>query len=131
MVESTEEPAPLKAWHIQDLSVQAAQYILETEPGEQLNALMDLSQNFPILARSLSKINVKNDVRTSLQEHRENFEKTLTLEAGTGAFYINGLEINMDTIDIFSLTTQLVKEGKLIENLYKIGLNLEQIRNVI
>ena len=131
LVESTQELAPLKAWHLQDLSVQSAQMILESEANDQLNTLIDLSQNFPLLARSLSKIGVNKDIKSSLMAHKQNFESSLSLEAGNGAFYLNGLEINLDTTDIFSLTTQLVKEAKIIENLHKIGLNLEQIKNVI
>ena len=131
LIESTQELAPLKAWHIQDLSVQSAQMILETESSEQLNTLIDLSQNFPLVARSLSKIGVKKEVKSSLMSHKQNFESTLNLEAGTGAFYINGVEINLETTDIFSLTSQLVKEAKIMENLHKIGLTLEQIQNII
>ena len=133
LIESTQELAPLKAWHIQDLSIQAAQMILETEVNAQLDTLTDVAQNFPLLARSLSKISVKKDVKNNLLAHKQNFETNLGFEpgVGAGAFYINGLEINLDTTDVFSLATQLTKEAKLIENLYKIGLSLEQIKNLI
>lgn len=131
LIESTQELAPLKAWHLQDLSIQAAQHILESENSEQLTTLIDLSQNFPLRARSLSRIGVKKDTKNNLLTHKRHFEATLNIEAGAGAFYINGLEIDFETNDVFSLTSKLTNEAKLLENLYKIGLNLEQIKALI
>ena len=57
--DSAYEMAPLKVWEVQDLSLQAALRILESPPEGALELLQELSQNFPRLARSLSKIPVK------------------------------------------------------------------------
>ena len=62
LVDSTYEMAPLKVWEVQDLSLQAALRILESPPEGALKLLQELSQNFPRLARSLSKIPVKKEV---------------------------------------------------------------------
>ena len=62
LVDSAYEMAPLKVWEVQDLSLQAALRILESPPEGALKLLQELSQNFPRLARSLSKIPVKKEV---------------------------------------------------------------------
>lgn len=131
--ESQLEVAPLKAWQMQDLSMQAAQLILDaTEPREQLRHLIDLAQNFPLRAQNLSKIRVKKDFKTQLQANRRHFESSLNKEAGgDGVLYINGLELNIDSIDIFALNTLLAKEAKILESLHKIGLSLDQINNLV
>jgi UDP-glucose:glycoprotein glucosyltransferase len=131
LVESTLELAPLKAWQMQDLSLQAAQRIIETDPNDALSVLEDLSQNYPLRARSLSKIQVKSELKKTLKSQRQLLESKLSLEAGAGMLYLDGLEVNIDTTDIFSLNSLLKKEAKLLENLHKIGLSLEQIRDLI
>ena len=131
LLESTLELAPLKAWQMQDLSLQAAQQILDAQPGESLDMLEDLSQNFPMRARALSKIQVRSELKKSFKTQRHMLESALNMEPGAGAFYLNGLEVNMDTIDIFSLSALLRKESKLVESLHQIGLNQEQLKGLI
>jgi UDP-glucose:glycoprotein glucosyltransferase len=125
------EMAPLKAWEMQDLSLQAAQQILEAEPAEALQILEDLSQNFPLRARSLSKIRIKKDLVKVFKTQRQTLESMFSMESGSGAFYLNGLEVNMETIDIFTLNALLKKESKLIEGLHQIGLRAEQLKDLV
>jgi UDP-glucose:glycoprotein glucosyltransferase len=131
LIESTQELAPLKAWQMQDLSFQAAQRLIESDQNEALNMLEDLSQNFPLRARSLSKIQVKNDLRKTFKSQRSVLEQKMQLEQGMGALYLNGLEINIDTVDVFALNSLLNKESRLIEGLSKIGLTLPQINDLL
>ena len=53
------------------------------------------------------------------------------MEAGTGALYLNGLELNIDIVDVFTLTSLLRKEARLLESLSQVGLTLEQMRDLI
>lgn len=53
------------------------------------------------------------------------------MEAGTGSLYLNGLELNIDIADIFSLTSVLRKEARLLESLHQVGLELGQMRDLI
>lgn len=53
------------------------------------------------------------------------------MEAGTGSLYLNGLELNIDIADIFSLTSVLRKEARLLESLHQVGLELDQMRDLI
>lgn len=131
LLDSKLEMAPLKAWEMQDLSFQAAQQILEAEPSDALHVLEDLSQNFPLRARSLSKIRVKKELQKSFKAQRQQLESGLSMESGAGAFYLNGLEVNMDTIDIFTLNAMLRKESKLIEGLHQIGLTSQQLKDLV
>lgn len=130
LLESTLELAPLKAWQMQDLSLQAAQRIIDSNLADALSILEDLSQNYPIRARSLSKIIVKNELKKAVKSNRQLFESQLGLESGAASMYLNGLELNIDTTDIFSLTSVLKKEAQLLESLSEIGLSLDQVREI-
>ena len=77
LVDSTYEMAPLKVWEVQDLSLQAALRILESPPEGALKLLQELSQNFPRLARSLSKVPVKKDVKKEIRKNQAVWETTL------------------------------------------------------
>ena len=46
-----DELAPLKQWEVSEISLQAAQKIMLSQPEEALTQLADISQNFPIRAR--------------------------------------------------------------------------------
>lgn len=74
LFESTLELAPLKAWQMQDLSLQAAQRIIESDPSDALTVLEDLSQNFPMRARTLSKIQVKTELKKAFRAQRSRLE---------------------------------------------------------
>ena len=131
LIDSKLEMAPLKAWEMQDLSYQAAQQIIEADPKDALLILEDLAQNYPLRARSLSKIRVKKELVKTLKSQRQTFESMFNMEQGAGALYLNGLEVNMDTVDIFTLNAMLKKESKLIEGLHQIGLTSEQLKDLV
>lgn len=72
LIESQHELAPLKAWQMQDLSLQAAQKIIDAPSGDEaLRLLEDLSQNFPLRARSLSKVSVGKDLKKTFKSQRQ------------------------------------------------------------
>ena len=58
LLESVHEMAPMKVWQLQHLSLQAAQRIMSAPQEEKLQVLIQTSQNFPAVARSLTKIKV-------------------------------------------------------------------------
>ncbi len=52
LIEGSNPMTPLKAWQMQDLSLQCAfRAISESNPEEAFNTLVELSQNFPSRAR--------------------------------------------------------------------------------
>uniref|UniRef100_A0A183CJA1 Methyltransf_11 domain-containing protein n=1 Tax=Globodera pallida TaxID=36090 RepID=A0A183CJA1_GLOPA len=58
-----DELSPLKQWEIADIDIQAAQRVMDATPEEALGQLTDLSQNFPIRARSLVQTKVRQSFR--------------------------------------------------------------------
>uniref|UniRef100_A0A8C9L7P1 UDP-glucose glycoprotein glucosyltransferase 1 n=1 Tax=Pavo cristatus TaxID=9049 RepID=A0A8C9L7P1_PAVCR len=109
LVESTNEMAPLKVWQLQDLSFQTAARILAAPPVDALMVMKDLSQNFPT----------------------KYFKGTLGLQPGDSALFINGLHIDLDTQDIFSLFDVLRNEARVMEGLHRLGIEGLSLHNVL
>uniref|UniRef100_A0A8C0FS95 UDP-glucose ceramide glucosyltransferase-like 1 n=1 Tax=Bubo bubo TaxID=30461 RepID=A0A8C0FS95_BUBBB len=109
LVESTNEMAPLKVWQLQDLSFQTAARILTAPPVDALMVMKDLSQNFPT----------------------KYFKGTLGLQPGDSAVFINGLLIDLDTQDIFSLIDVLRNEARVMEGLHSLGIEGLSLHNVL
>uniref|UniRef100_A0A8C5CCI1 UDP-glucose glycoprotein glucosyltransferase 1 n=1 Tax=Gadus morhua TaxID=8049 RepID=A0A8C5CCI1_GADMO len=106
LVESTNEMAPLKVWQMQDLSFQTAARILSAPAAEALNVMRDLSQNFPT-------------------------KGSLGLQPGDSALFINGLHIDLDTQDIFSVFEVLRSETTVMEGLRSLHVDTPHIHDVL
>ncbi|XP_006877381.1 PREDICTED: UDP-glucose:glycoprotein glucosyltransferase 1 [Chrysochloris asiatica] len=131
LVESTNEMAPLKVWQLQDLSFQTAARILAAPPELALVVMKDLSQNFPTKARAITKTAVSLEIRTEVEENQKYFKGTLGLQPGDSALFINGLHIDLDTQDIFSLTDTLRNEAWVMEGLHRLGIEGISLHNVL
>lgn len=46
-----DELTPLRVWQVQDLSFQAGQRVISAAKEDAIQALTDISQNFPLMAR--------------------------------------------------------------------------------
>ncbi|KAL4624741.1 UDP-glucose:glycoprotein glucosyltransferase 1 isoform X2 [Arapaima gigas] len=117
LVESTNEMAPLKVWQMQDLSFQTAARILAAPSADALAVMRDLSQNFPTKARFITRTVVNSEVRREIEENQKYFKGTLGLQPGDSALFINGLHIDLDLQDIFSVFDTLRNEARVIEGL--------------
>uniref|UniRef100_A0A8C9L7M4 UDP-glucose glycoprotein glucosyltransferase 1 n=1 Tax=Pavo cristatus TaxID=9049 RepID=A0A8C9L7M4_PAVCR len=131
LVESTNEMAPLKVWQLQDLSFQTAARILAAPPVDALMVMKDLSQNFPTKARAITKTVVSLELRTEIEENQKYFKGTLGLQPGDSALFINGLHIDLDTQDIFSLFDVLRNEARVMEGLHRLGIEGLSLHNVL
>uniref|UniRef100_A0A8D0HBJ3 UDP-glucose ceramide glucosyltransferase-like 1 n=1 Tax=Sphenodon punctatus TaxID=8508 RepID=A0A8D0HBJ3_SPHPU len=131
LVESTNEMAPLKVWQLQDLSFQTAARILAAPNVDALMAMKDLSQNFPKTARAITKTVVPLELRVEVEENQKYFKGTLGLQAGDSALFINGLHIDLDTQDIFSLFDVLRNEARVMEGLHSLGIEGPSLHNVL
>uniref|UniRef100_A0A7M4FWC6 UDP-glucose ceramide glucosyltransferase-like 1 n=1 Tax=Crocodylus porosus TaxID=8502 RepID=A0A7M4FWC6_CROPO len=131
LVESTNEMAPLKVWQLQDLSFQAAARILAAPTVDALMVMKDLSQNFPTKARAITKTAVSSEIRTEIEENQKYFKGTLGLQPGDSALFINGLHIDLDTQDIFSLIDVLRNEARVMEGLHRLGIEGLSLHNVL
>ncbi|KAM4859019.1 UDP-glucose:glycoprotein glucosyltransferase 1 isoform 1-T1 [Thomomys bottae] len=131
LVESTNEMAPLKVWQLQDLSFQTAARILAAPVELALVVMKDLSQNFPTKARAITKTAVSSEFRTEVEENQKYFKGTLGLQPGDSALFINGLHIDLDTQDIFSLFDVLRNEARVMEGLHRLGIEGLSLHNIL
>uniref|UniRef100_A0A673B0B5 UDP-glucose ceramide glucosyltransferase-like 1 n=1 Tax=Sphaeramia orbicularis TaxID=375764 RepID=A0A673B0B5_9TELE len=131
LVESTNEMAPLKVWQMQDLSFQTAARILAAPSVDALNVMKDLSQNFPTKARSITKTVVNSEIRKEIGENQKFFKGTLGLQPGDSALFINGLHIDLDTQDIFSVFEVLRSEARVMEGLRSLLIETPFIHDIL
>ncbi|XP_063771592.1 UDP-glucose:glycoprotein glucosyltransferase 1 isoform X2 [Pseudophryne corroboree] len=131
LVESTNEMSPLKVWELQDLSYQTAARILAAPSSEALMVMKDLSQNFPTKARALTRTVVDSAMRLEVEENQKHFKGVLGLHPGDSALFINGLQIDLDNQDIFSLFDVLRNEARVMEGLHRLGIEGEALHNVL
>ncbi|XP_047200724.1 UDP-glucose:glycoprotein glucosyltransferase 1 [Girardinichthys multiradiatus] len=131
LVESTNEMADLKVWQMQDLSFQTAVRILAAPAVDALNVMKDLSQNFPTKARSITKTVVNSEIRKEIEENQKFFKGTLGLQPGDSALFINGLHIDLDTQDIFSVLDVLRSEARVMEGLRSLLIESPYIHDIL
>uniref|UniRef100_UPI0037E97DDD UDP-glucose:glycoprotein glucosyltransferase 1 n=1 Tax=Semicossyphus pulcher TaxID=241346 RepID=UPI0037E97DDD len=131
LVESTNEMAPLKVWQMQDLSFQTAARILAAPAVDALNVMKDLSQNFPTKARSITRTVVNSEIRREIGENQKIFKGTLGLQPGDSALFINGLHIDLDTQDIFSVFEVLRSEARVMEGLRSLHIETPFIHDIL
>ncbi|XP_053191338.1 UDP-glucose:glycoprotein glucosyltransferase 1 [Scomber japonicus] len=131
LVESTNEMAPLKVWQMQDLSFQTAARILAAPAVDALNVMKDLSQNFPTKARSITKTVVNSNIQKEIAENQKFFKGTLGLQPGDSALFINGLHIDLDTQDIFSVFEVLRSEARVMEGLRSLHIETPYIHDIL
>uniref|UniRef100_A0AAQ5YWJ2 UDP-glucose ceramide glucosyltransferase-like 1 n=1 Tax=Amphiprion ocellaris TaxID=80972 RepID=A0AAQ5YWJ2_AMPOC len=121
LLESTNDMAPLKVWEMQDLSFQAAARIMSVPKFDALKLMRDLSQNFPSKARSLTRVAVKQEMRKEIEEN----QKTIGVHPGDGELFINGLHIDLDLHNPFSILDILRGEARVLEGLHNLGIKGE------
>ncbi|XP_065840475.1 UDP-glucose:glycoprotein glucosyltransferase 1-like isoform X2 [Oscarella lobularis] len=122
LVDSRKEMAPLKAWQLQDIGFQAAQRVLSAPPTESLRVLRDLSQSIPQLARSLTKIAVKPEMRKEVVANQRSLS-SLGVDSGQNVFLLNGLVLPLEDTDPFTLLKTLRDDAQLTEGLRHLGVD--------
>ncbi|KAB0372820.1 hypothetical protein FD755_015573, partial [Muntiacus reevesi] len=127
LIESNKEMMPLKVWELQDLSFQAASQIMSTPVYDAIKLMKDISQNFPIKARSLTRIAVNQLMREEIQENQKHLQDKFDIQPGDAGLYINGLRVDMDSYDPFSLLDMLKLEGKMMNGLRSLGIKGEDM----
>ncbi|XP_014851311.1 PREDICTED: UDP-glucose:glycoprotein glucosyltransferase 2 isoform X2 [Poecilia mexicana] len=125
LLESTNDMAPLKVWEMQDLSFQAAARIMSVPKFDALKVMRDLSQNFPSRARSLTRVAVKQEMRKGIEKNQKHLGETMGIQPGDGELFINGLHIDLDVHNPFSILDILRGEAKILEGLHNLGIKGE------
>ncbi|XP_036155466.1 UDP-glucose:glycoprotein glucosyltransferase 2 [Myotis myotis] len=131
LIESSKEMMPLKVWELQDLSFQAASQIMATPVYDALKLMKDISQNFPIKARSLSRISINQHMKKEIQKNQQDLHNRFEIQPGDARLYINGLHVDMDALDPFSILDMLKLEGKMMNGLHKLGINGEDMNEFL
>ncbi|XP_037395129.1 UDP-glucose:glycoprotein glucosyltransferase 2 isoform X3 [Pygocentrus nattereri] len=122
LLESTNDMAPLKVWELQDLSFQAAARIMSVPKFDALKLMRDLSQNFPSRARSLTRVAVNQDMRKEIEESQKRLSETMGIHPGDASLFINGIHIDLDLHNPFSILDVIRGEAKLLEGLHNLGI---------
>ncbi|KAM9343363.1 UDP-glucose:glycoprotein glucosyltransferase 2 [Pholidichthys leucotaenia] len=125
LLDSTSDMAPLKVWEMQDLSFQAASRIMSVPRFDALKLMRDLSQNFPSKARSLTSVAVKQEMRKEIEENQKHLSETIGVHPGDGELFINGLHIDLDIHNPFSILDILRGEARVLEGLHNLGIKGE------
>ncbi|GMT03040.1 hypothetical protein PENTCL1PPCAC_25214, partial [Pristionchus entomophagus] len=121
-----EELAPLKQWQVQNLDFQAAQKIVDADGQEALTVLKELSQNFPLHGRSLSSQQIDDALRAEVESNQEALGE-LGMEAGSTSLYVNGISMEVDSLDLFQLVDTLKQEEKLATGFYDMGVKSDYL----
>ena len=132
LLDGSDPMTPLKAWQMQDLSLQCAyRATMEKIPEDAFDLLVELSQNFPSRARLLSKVKVDSSFRESHRSNQDEVRSILELDGGQSALFINSIPQSLDTIDLYVLLNTLLSEGQIMERLHLIGLNKTHVRQLL
>ncbi len=129
LVDENNPMAPMKVWQLQDLSLQAAVRVLNSD--NQIDALVDLSQNFPSYARQLSKTSIPKDIKKEVKKNRDTFYERMNMAPTDAGLFINGMHYDMDYVDIFTILDAIKSESKVLDGLGRLGLTDEQAAKMI
>ncbi|KAH1001727.1 hypothetical protein HUJ04_005706 [Dendroctonus ponderosae] len=129
--DSSNELAALKVWEFQELSLQAAERIMNAPKDEALKVFTNIAQNFPMQAKALVKTVVNPDLKMEMKINADIFGSTLNLQPSDTALFINGMFYDIDVIDIYSILDVLRQELKTMEGLHALGLSNGKLRAVL
>ncbi|VDP15003.1 unnamed protein product [Onchocerca flexuosa] len=121
-----DELTPLKVWQVQELSYQAAQTVVLAGTQKALNVLIDSSQNFPLAARSLSRQLVRKEFISEVNTNQEQLIEYGVSE-GESVFFINGIMVDVDALDVFQVLDMLKQEEKLANGFFRMGIKNEYL----
>ena len=136
------------------MSLQAAARIM-SHSEEQLAALEEISQNFPSHARSLSRVSVTKELKKEIKKNRDYFANAMGISEQfifhrraldirffrdiyhvcflsgpkDSMLFINGLQFDLDYVDVFSLFDTLRTESKALDGLGQLGLTDKQAQS--
>ncbi|XP_070607386.1 UDP-glucose:glycoprotein glucosyltransferase 2 [Erythrolamprus reginae] len=122
LIESSDNTEPLKLWELRDISLQAASQILSAPVYNALKVMKDIAQNFPVKARSLTRVLVNQQMRKEIEENQKRLHESLELKPGEAHLFLNGIPIDLDLRDPFSILETLKTEGKAMHVLHSLGI---------
>lgn len=112
ILESIKQIPTINSSDIADLSTQAIGLILSAPADKQLMLMRDISQNFPIVAKSLSGEHVNDKLRDELEKNQMLFARLFNLGPTDVALLMNGMFFDVDAVDMFALFDVIKNEYK-------------------
>ncbi|XP_076247159.1 UDP-glucose-glycoprotein glucosyltransferase isoform X2 [Calliopsis andreniformis] len=131
LLETSHEIGALKVWQFQELSHQAAERIMNSPTNEAINVLTDISQNFPMQAKSLIRTKVNSEMKKEMKLNQAIFSSSLNIQPTDTALFINGLFFDLETVDVLSLLESLRNELRVMESLRKIGFSNKKMSKLL
>uniref|UniRef100_A0A671PG01 UDP-glucose:glycoprotein glucosyltransferase 2-like n=1 Tax=Sinocyclocheilus anshuiensis TaxID=1608454 RepID=A0A671PG01_9TELE len=122
LLESTNDMTPLKVWELQDLSFQAASRIMTVPKFDSLKLMQELSQNFPSRARSLTRVAINQDMKKEIEDNQKRLSESMGIHPGDASLFINGIHVDLDLHNPFSILDILRTEAKILEGLHNLGI---------
>ncbi|VDN59239.1 unnamed protein product [Dracunculus medinensis] len=119
-----DELTPLKVWQVQDLSYQASQRIISADLNKTLALMVEISQNFPLLARSISRVSVRPEFRLAVVTNQAMYSSENEIMEGECAMFINGIPVDLEYFDIYNFLDVLKVEEKLADGFFRLGLQV-------
>ncbi|XP_042221378.1 UDP-glucose:glycoprotein glucosyltransferase 1-like isoform X2 [Homarus americanus] len=129
--ESRHEMAPMKVWQLQHLSMQAAQRIMSAPQDQQLGLFVHTAQNFPMLARSLVRIKVDEKMKREILKNQNQMSQHMEVNPSDAALFINGMHLDMDFTNIFTLLDHIRSEERVMGGLHKLGVTGESLSTLL
>ncbi|KAK9738964.1 Thioredoxin-like domain [Popillia japonica] len=129
--ESSNEMAPLKVWQFQELSLQAAERIMNAPKDEALKVFTNIAQNFPLQAKALVKTVVSEDMKDEMKRNSDIFSSNLNLQPSDTALFINGLFYDIDLVDVYGILDILRQELRTMEGLHDIGISNNRLSSLL
>ncbi|OQE15217.1 hypothetical protein PENFLA_c033G04983 [Penicillium flavigenum] len=111
---------PLSSSEVTRLGLNSASYVMDS--SDPLGTLIKMSQNFP---KYSSVVAAHNSTGEMAQEIRHN--RLRMLPGGYNAMWINGVQMDTQQIDAFSLLEHVRRERKLIEKFRGLGLSANDV----
>ncbi|KAK3776845.1 hypothetical protein RRG08_024619 [Elysia crispata] len=124
------ELTAFKVWQLQDLSFQAGQKVMSAPVEDSLQYLRDISQNFPTQARTLVRETVSPEFKKEVQKNQARFQYS-GIGPGDSLLYLNGLAMDLEIYDIFTLLDVMSSEAKLTEGLHSLGFKGEDLQSLL
>eukprot|EP00873_Tetraselmis_striata_P021635 jgi/Tetstr1/441899/TSEL_030108.t1 len=121
--QSSSQDEPLKVWDLKDLGLQAVQRV--SSSSDPLRLLMEVSQNFPALATSLSRIQVDPALRREVQRIQE------SLPSGTNFLLLNGIMVDVDQIELYKFMEHVRHDSRLAKHLELAGVSPSLISKLL
>lgn len=112
ILESIKQIPVLNSSEIVNLSTQAVKLILSAPVDKQLTLMRDLSQNFPIVAKSLTKVKFDANLEEELERNAMLFYRFMNLAPSDVSIFMNGMFFDVDVLDMFALFDVIKSEYK-------------------